>query len=290
MTGKSVFVILLFLLWCVFSTWYYNCKIKGLCGDTISTTQEIEKQDNEVMQEAMKADSLQKPTNIPVYNGIRFLWNSDSSQVVNISSYLQENIIGNLGSEEKVLITGKYFTTENYSGEYENLGFARARDVKKYLEEFIGEDRMEFSSEIEENDSSLTETMNLVSFKTILPEKELEVAKRDGKVLIYFDSNSDNPIFGDGVIRFLDEIAQTLLNDKYKSIRATGYTDEIGNPKNNYYMGLHRATAVKDYLVSKGCNPNQIELKSYGEYRPVAENSTEEGRAKNRRVEIKLNY
>lgn len=191
---------------------------------------------------------------------------------------------------EKILITGKYFITESYSGDYENLGFARSHSAKNYFLEFLSEDRIELSSEIQSHDSSLTESMDLIAFKTISPEKEKEVAKRDGKVLIYFDSNSDNPIFGNGVIAYLDEIAEKLREDKYKSIITTGFTDEIGNPKNNYYMGLHRATAVKDYLISKGCNPNQIELKSYGEYRPVAENSSEEGRAKNRRVEIKLNF
>ena len=56
----------------------------------------------------------------------------------------------------------------------------------------------------------------------------------------------------------------------------------------NYSYGLKRASAVRDYLVSEGVPSQNIEVRSEGEKSPIADNSTKEGRVKNRRVEIKV--
>jgi len=285
MTSRAFLILFIFFAWSGFSTWYYNCKIKGLCGDS---EKPIVKVNEEPKAEENKVDMVDS-TQVKEA-GIFFSWDSDSAATHKLDSYFNNGILNQLEDGEKILITGKYFESEHNNSAKENLGFARAEAAKRLLSEYIDADRIELSSELTTADSSQNSEMNLLGFLRIRPEKEKEVAKRDGKVLVYFNSNSDNPQMGREVTDYLDNIAYALLADKYKSIRATGYTDQIGSSKNNYYMGLHRAKAVQDYLVSQGCNPNQIELKSYGKYRPIAENDTEEGRAKNRRVEIKLNY
>jgi outer membrane protein OmpA-like peptidoglycan-associated protein len=66
-----------------------------------------------------------------------------------------------------------------------------------------------------------------------------------------------------------------------------GYTDSIGHEDYNYELGQRRATSVAGYLVgNKGLDPTQVRVVSYGASRPVAENSTRDGRRSNRRVEI----
>jgi outer membrane protein OmpA-like peptidoglycan-associated protein len=66
-----------------------------------------------------------------------------------------------------------------------------------------------------------------------------------------------------------------------------GYTDSVGHEDYNYELGQRRATSVAGYLVgSKGLDPAQVRVVSYGASRPVAENSTRDGRRSNRRVEI----
>ena len=57
----------------------------------------------------------------------------------------------------------------------------------------------------------------------------------------------------------------------------------------NYRLGLERATAVKDYLVSQGVSPDRIQTASGGKTNPVASNATAIGRARNRRVVIRKN-
>jgi len=66
-----------------------------------------------------------------------------------------------------------------------------------------------------------------------------------------------------------------------------GYTDSVGHEAYNYDLGQRRATSVAGYLVGrKGLDPTQVRVVSYGDSRPVAENSTRSGRRSNRRVEI----
>jgi outer membrane protein OmpA-like peptidoglycan-associated protein len=66
-----------------------------------------------------------------------------------------------------------------------------------------------------------------------------------------------------------------------------GYTDSVGHEAYNYDLGQRRATSVAGYLVgSKGLDPTQVRVVSYGASKPVADNSTRDGRRSNRRVEI----
>jgi len=66
-----------------------------------------------------------------------------------------------------------------------------------------------------------------------------------------------------------------------------GYTDSVGHEDYNYELGQRRATSVAGYLVGqKGLDPTQVRVISYGAGKPVADNSTRNGRKMNRRVEI----
>ncbi len=67
-----------------------------------------------------------------------------------------------------------------------------------------------------------------------------------------------------------------------------GHTDSDGNENDNLLLSSKRAEAVKNYLVQKGIAANRIETKGYGSSRPIAYNDTAEGKAKNRRTEIKV--
>jgi OOP family OmpA-OmpF porin len=71
-------------------------------------------------------------------------------------------------------------------------------------------------------------------------------------------------------------------------IIAVGHTDSVGSDAYNQKLSVRRAEAVKAYLVSKGIEKNRIYTEGKGEKQPVASNVTNEGRAKNRRVEIEV--
>lgn len=85
----------------------------------------------------------------------------------------------------------------------------------------------------------------------------------------------------------LDEIAEALKANPDVIIEIGGHTDSDGSRAANARLSLQRANAVKEYLVKKGISPKRIKTRGYGEDFPIADNSTEEGKAKNRRIEIK---
>jgi OOP family OmpA-OmpF porin len=80
-------------------------------------------------------------------------------------------------------------------------------------------------------------------------------------------------------------VAFMKANPSYR-IALSGHTDNIGNKSSNLLLSQNRAAAVKAYLVAKGIAANRIETAGYGSSKPVASNSTDAGRAKNRRVEF----
>jgi len=71
-------------------------------------------------------------------------------------------------------------------------------------------------------------------------------------------------------------------------VRVTGYTDSVGKAAYNMKLSLRRAEAVRDYLVSLGVDPGKLEVSGEGMAKPMADNGTAEGRAKNRRVEVEV--
>ena len=87
---------------------------------------------------------------------------------------------------------------------------------------------------------------------------------------------------------FLDELASVLLAETSWKLELAGHTDNKGSEATNLAMSKGRVEEVRKYLVSKGVPVERITTFAYGESKPIATNDTEEGRAKNRRVEMKI--
>ena len=86
----------------------------------------------------------------------------------------------------------------------------------------------------------------------------------------------------------LDPFAQSLAGDPNALVTVVGHTDSTGSPAVNNPLSVERAQSVRDYLVARGVPATRIQTYGRGENEPVADNSTEAGRARNRRVEIFL--
>jgi outer membrane protein OmpA-like peptidoglycan-associated protein len=85
----------------------------------------------------------------------------------------------------------------------------------------------------------------------------------------------------------LDQVATLIRrHEELKRIRIEGHTDDVGTAEFNLDLSARRAQAVLRYLVARGVASSRLETAGYGLDRPVASNATEEGRARNRRVEF----
>ena len=86
----------------------------------------------------------------------------------------------------------------------------------------------------------------------------------------------------------LDEAAATLLKHPSLKIEVGGHTDNTGSQAANERLSQKRAESVMQYLISKGIKAENLSAKGYGFSQPIADNATPEGKAKNRRVELKI--
>jgi len=87
----------------------------------------------------------------------------------------------------------------------------------------------------------------------------------------------------------LDEVASKIdRTAQVTNVKVVGHTDSVGPAEYNQQLSMRRATAVRDYLASKGVASNLMTVTGMGETSPVADNKTKAGRAQNRRVEVSI--
>ncbi len=104
---------------------------------------------------------------------------------------------------------------------------------------------------------------------------------------IYFDTDATN--LRTGAIAQVESIADSIKRNPYaRNIIVTGHTDDSGNPEYNQRLAESRARNVVAYLAARGLALDTIKIETHGATRPVASNSTPEGRQLNRRVEIQV--
>jgi len=100
--------------------------------------------------------------------------------------------------------------------------------------------------------------------------------------------NTDSAILRPESQEQLGNIAAILKAYPNVHIKIGGYTDNSGDSQRNLNLSKDRANGVMADLVTLGISPDRLEAQGYGEQFPVADNSTEEGRAKNRRVSMRV--
>lgn len=86
----------------------------------------------------------------------------------------------------------------------------------------------------------------------------------------------------------LDKVVQLLKDNPSIKIEIDGHTDNVGKPADNLTLSNNRAKAVINYFLYKGITADRLSSKGFGATKPVAENTSEQGRAKNRRTELKV--
>jgi outer membrane protein OmpA-like peptidoglycan-associated protein len=118
---------------------------------------------------------------------------------------------------------------------------------------------------------------------------EKPIEKETGTTIflsIYFDTDSAEikPQFK----ARLKEIVAAIQERPSQKLSIEGHTDSTYTREHNLGLSLRRAQAVAGWLIEHGVDGSRLKTKGYGEFRPIADNKTEEGRALNRRVEMVL--
>ncbi|WGD35936.1 OmpA family protein [Olleya sp. YS] len=218
---------------------------------------------------------------------------SSATQLVN---YYKDN-------PSKLLdIYGHYRSDESNNSVFPTLGLARANSAKNYL---VSKGMLSKSintyGKLDDNfnpdldgvlHGPLSYVVNTLEEGDRSGEDEMkalgDTIKADPLVL-YFDTAQASINLTDqqrqkvaNMIRYIDHVEGA-------SISVIGHTDNTGSRTTNTRLGLNRADFAKNYLVENGISGDKINSSSKGPDQPIADNATEEGRAKNRRVVVTIN-
>lgn len=153
-------------------------------------------------------------------------------------------------------------------------------DAKEDYVMTLKKEGMAFSSQLIEKD---VPTENGV-VKADLEMKKIEKGKSYNINNINFATNSYELLFKSKAI--LEGFSEFLKSNPNIKVAIQGHTDDVGDDAANLALSENRAKAVYEYLVSTGISAARLSYKGYGETQPVAANTTEAGRAKNRRTEF----
>ena len=201
-------------------------------------------------------------------------------------------------NNSKFKVTGFYKSDEKNNSIFPNLGLARANAVKNYLvQKGILENNIEISDELHEDLIVKNDTLFGPVYFGWLKEdivasegKDWNAAKRTinaTPLTLYFDTGQSTISLTQSQKQKIAAIVEYVNHVEGSKISITGHTDNNpGVRHTNQYYSEERAAFVKKYFVSNGIPVAKIEASGKGEIQPIADNSTEEGRAKNRRTEI----
>ena len=121
---------------------------------------------------------------------------------------------------------------------------------------------------------------------------DVKVVRKEDRLLVTFSSEdlfeSGLPRLSEDAPQRLGALAQTLRRYPESNVAVRGYTDSLGNTRANLRLSEERAGNVSGYLSSAGVDASRLKALGFGEQFPVASNETDDGRQKNRRIEIEI--
>ncbi|OGU60838.1 MAG: hypothetical protein A2X64_04535 [Ignavibacteria bacterium GWF2_33_9] len=177
--------------------------------------------------------------------------------------------IGNLKSNVN---TGEYYLVIPFG---KKLGYYASKEGYYETSNFL-----DLSAEKQKTDN-VKQDIVLVSIKKMIEEGQ-SVRMNN----IFFDY--DKYELKEESFPELERLLKILNNNKSVKIQISAHTDDQGSDIYNKKLSENRAQAVVDYLAAKGIERDRLKAVGYGESKPIADNTTEEGRAQNRRVEFKF--
>ena len=200
-------------------------------------------------------------------------------------------------SNKALSITGFYTESEENTSAYPNLGFARAISVKNYLNsKGIPSKIINTSGEVKE--TMIPDSLNVfygpVNFSVLAFKDNSEELQKLGNfikenpLVLYFKTGETNINLTAKERQEFADIANYLDKVEGATCVVTGHTDNTGDSSANMAIGQERANSAKRYLVQNGIPEDKITALSKGQEEPIADNTTEEGKAKNRRTVITI--
>jgi OmpA-OmpF porin, OOP family len=120
----------------------------------------------------------------------------------------------------------------------------------------------------------------------VVASEMFEKINKEGFIALYINFETGKSDIKPESQPIIDQLSEMLKQNPTLKVSIEGHTDNVGGDKTNQTLSESRAKSVMNALVSKGIEVGRLKSKGWGQSKPIADNNTEEGRAKNRRVEI----
>jgi OmpA-OmpF porin, OOP family len=273
------------ILWFVASAWWYrSCSDCSSCSASLSAVSVIPLPGFSVSDSSWNISSpfnlrFGKSGSTPVL----------SAKMTSVLDSIAQYTINH--PTKAITVTGHYKSDEVNSTSFENLGLARADELKKWLiAKGVPEASIPTRSIIDE--SLLLSPADTVvggislAFATVIAEPIREALFQPHTV--YFSTNQNTLPVDTVFTNYIAKAKVYLETHNDKKLQIVGHTDNVGDTETNRKLSANRAAFVKSELMKKGIAADKMESSGKGMDDPIADNTTEEGRAKNRRVTIQL--
>lgn len=275
-----------------------NCTIK-------TTTIDTEKVPVVVAEETIIVPFILNGSGIDYHtnDNIKFLKNSfavvlpvSDSVAIGIEN-LKTFLIAN--PKQKITITGYATSDETNSTTFDNLGLARANDIKKFfVSKGLSASQFDTKGQIIDKWKTSSDTLlGPAEYKFETAEATPAVTdewivlkdKINGDPLIlHFSTNKSSNTLSAVEKQKVADLIKYMDHVKDAVILAVGHSDNVGNRDSNVVLGQKRAEFSKKYLSNKGIDGSRITTDSKGPDEPIGENATTEGKANNRRTVITI--
>lgn len=290
----SIFILVLLFLWILLGSFLFskNCNCGAAAAAVPAVIAPVEKEktisieieDNDRMFKSETTDNLLFPLHscdyiTPLSDRLLGVFNE-------AANHLQNN------SDRILILTGIGLNTENNECQTSGvLGMGRAEKVKALLvEKGAPADQIRTSADIQSITLHNDHVLGGVRYEFISGNvSDVEDRLRMGNITLYFDTNEKNISLSREQQKYFEDLKYFLAQKQSAQIAISGHTDNTGDETYNKSLSRRRARSVRDYLSNNGIPmKNMKNVIGMGSDQPIASNDTEEGKAKNRRVEVTI--
>jgi OOP family OmpA-OmpF porin len=208
----------------------------------------------------------------------------ENSKVITGKDWVEhrDKIVSKQVKGKKLLISAPYF-----NGEDESTGLNRAELVADLFIDKLSKEQFVYAHH---KSGDCLKSKSIIyhdtKFKWVI--RNDKIIENFDHSLVYYKYNTDEEVVNEHTEEFFRELADFLIANPNDKISIIGHTDDVGSQKFNEDLGLKRAKEYESHLTTLGVKTDQIIVSTKGKSEPIADNSTDEGRQKNRRVEIRI--